>query len=149
MIKIEDILEEWDRDSRIDDNKLDIESVNTARLHAKYLQILSGVKVAIQNRKLKLEKLKHDKKVWMQGRMTKDELDRRGWKYDPFDGASKPMKGEMEAYVKTDPDVQKHIDEIERLQICQDALLDIMNNVNWRHQSIRNAIDFRKFMAGG
>lgn len=146
MITVEEILLEWKADSEIGKN-LDEETLRCARLHRKYLEILSAVKVQLKKRKRKLETVKHEKKLWLHGRMSKDDMDKRGWKYDPFDG-SKPMKSEYDGYIKVDPDVQDLIDDIETLNICHDTLVDILDNIKWRPQSIKNAIEFKKFLAG-
>ena len=148
MIKIEDILAEWQKDAKIDQSKLDAESIGGALLHAKYLQILSGIRVGIRKRKSRLEILSADKKLWLQGKMDQGSMDRRGWDYDPMNGNSKPLKGEQDAWVKLDPEVRVLRDEIADLEICLCAALEIVNNVNWRHQSIKNAIDWKKFEAG-
>lgn len=149
MITPQDILSDWDKDSKIDESQLDQESLKIARLHAKYMQILTGLKVQIRKKRSKLETLSADKKRWIQGRMTKDEIDRRGWEYDPLNGYAKPLKSELEEFVKVDPDVQKMRDEIEDLKICIELTIDIVNSINWRHTNIRNAIDWQRFTSGG
>ena len=149
MITIEEILREWDADSPISKEHLDDESARIPKLHSKYLQILSGVRVGLNKRRQKMERLKLAKKEWMAGRMTKEEIERRGWEYDPFKGASKPMKSEFNEWISADDDVQVLQAEIDSYRLLEDTLLDIMNNINWRHQSIRNAIDWTKFQAGG
>ena len=38
--------------------------------------------------------------------------------------------------------------KIEYLKVTVDFLKECMQNITWRHQTIRNTIDWRKFMAG-
>lgn len=148
-MKLTEILAEWNRDSVIDQTKLDVDSLRVPQLHSKYLQYLSATKSKIHRRKKDLDTIFHDKKQWLQGRMTKEEMDRRSWKYDPFENAAKPMKSEMDTYIKVDPEVQKIQHEIDELRILEEALIEIVNNINWRHTHIRNALDYMKFMNGG
>jgi hypothetical protein len=148
-MKLAEILAQWNKDSVIKSTALDTEALNIPQLHSKYLQYLSATKSRIHRKKKDLDTLFHDKKRWLQGRMSRDEMDERSWKYDPFDNAAKPMKSEMDSFVRADREVQTLQAEIDELKILEDALLEIMNNINWRHTHIRNAIDYMKFMAGG
>ena len=56
MNNLEQILEMWKKDSVIDEMKLDETSMNSAKLHAKYLEILSV-------NRMKLKKSEMDFKV--------------------------------------------------------------------------------------
>jgi len=150
MITLDEILSEWGTDSKIDRDDLSTESLKTANLQSKYLQVLAGIKMSIIRRKAKLETLMHEKTEWVSGRLTKDAMDAKGWDYDGgLAGRSKPLKGEMDGYVKVDPDVQKLRVEIQELELSRDTTIEIVNSLQWRHQSIRNSIDYMKFMAGG
>jgi len=44
-MKIDEIIEEWQKDAKIDDVELDTESLNVPMLHAKYLKIYATEKV--------------------------------------------------------------------------------------------------------
>lgn len=147
MLKIQDILLEWKKDSRIDKNNIFEEALRISALHAKYLEILAASKMAIKSKKQRLETLKHNKKAWMGGKLTKAQLDDFGWKYDATDGI-RVMKSEVKSYVDTDPDVQKLQGEIDELEICRDVVIDIVSKVNWRGQDLRIAVDWAKFEAG-
>lgn len=149
MITLESLLKEWEKDSPIDNENLHAESLRSANLHSKYLQILSGLKAGLMKRQMKLDKLKLAKKRWLSGKMTQQEMDDRKWEYDPFKGGSKPMKSELDDWIGADDEIQLVKEEVETYKIMIEAALDIVNHVNWRHQSIRNAIDWAKFQAGG
>jgi len=146
--KLNDIHNEWEKDSQINPNKLEEELIKTPKLHAKYLRILSGIKISIRKKQDQLDKLSLDKKNWLNGRMNKEEMDKRGWEYNPFGNLSKPLKGEMDKYVVVDPDISKLRSELEILESCHNAVLDIINNINWRPQTLRSIIDWRRFEAG-
>lgn len=72
MITLDEILSEWGTDSKIDRDDLSTESLKTANLQSKYLQVLAGIKMSIIRRKAKLETLMHEKTEWVSGRLTKD-----------------------------------------------------------------------------
>jgi len=147
MIKVQDILLDWKKDSKIDKNKIFEEAIRISGLHAKYLEILAAIKVSLKGKKRKMETLKHHKKVWMAGKMPKFQMDQFGWKYDPTDGV-RVMKSEVDSYVKVDPDISALQKEIDELEICRDTVMDIVNKINWRGQDLRIAVDWAKFEAG-
>ena len=79
--------------------------------------------------------------------MPKEDIDKRGWAYDPFNGL-KIMKSDIDYYEKADPDLQKIESSIVHLETTLEALIDIMDTLKWRHQTIRNMIEWKKFTSG-
>jgi len=148
MMSLNDILESWKKDSVIDDSALDEDTVKTSKLHAKYLEIYSLSKLQLKKKECDLEKIKKDKWLYYTGKMTKSDMDARGWAYDPFQGMSKPLKSEMSMYYETDDDLVKVKAGIDYQKSIIDTLEEIMNNIRWRHSHIKNIIEFRKFTSG-
>ena len=147
-MSLNDILESWKKDSVIDDSALDEDTVKTSKLHAKYLEIYSLSKLQLRKKEFDLEKIKKDKWLYYTGKMTKSDMDARGWDYDPFQGMSKPLKSEMSMYYETDDDLIKVKAGIDYQKSIIDTLEEIMNNIRWRHSHIKNIIEFRKFTSG-
>lgn len=141
------ILEEWERDCVIDDINLDESSRITPTLHAKYLQLLSNHKLMLRRAEFKQKELLKDKWLYYNGKMTQEEVETRGWDPDPFDGL-KIMKGEMDYYYDTDPDIQRSEEKIQYYKVTIDTLTDIIDNIKWRHQTIGNMIKWRQFQSG-
>ena len=148
MLNIETIFEMWKKDADIDEMNLDDASKQSARLHAKYLELLMTTKLQLKRREADLQVLLKDKWLWYNGKMSRDQMDERGWDYDPFNGLVKPLKGEMDHYYNTDPDIVKANTQVEYLKTVIDTLDEIMQSVKWRHQTIKNMIDWRKFTSG-
>lgn len=148
-MKLSELLNMWKVDAKIDQSKLDEESINTSILHSRYLEILSGVKITLKRERTKQKKIELQVKRWLLGKMTKEEMDELGWEYDPWKGESKPMKSEIDSHVNIQPIVIEQSNRTTELEVMHDALIDIVNNLNWRHQSIRNSIDFMRFTSGG
>ena len=92
--------------------------------------------------------LRKDKWLYYNGKMTKDEMDARGWQYDPFSGMSKPLKSDMELFYSTDSDIMKLQGQIEYQSTIVEALKDIMDNIKWRQSTIKNIIDWKRFTSG-
>jgi hypothetical protein len=79
--------------------------------------------------------------------LSVEDIKSRGWADDPFDGL-KIMKGDMHYFFNSDKDLQEVKAKLEYLKITIDFLKECMTNITWRHQTIKNTIDWRKFMAG-
>lgn len=148
MLNIDNILEMWKKDSDINEMHLDDASKDTVKLHSKYLELLMTTKLQKQRKESQLKTLLRDKWLWYNGKMSKDQMDERGWGYDPYNGLAKPLKGEMDYYYNSDPDIMKLNDQIEYINTLIETLETIMENVKWRHQTIKNMIDWRKFTSG-
>jgi hypothetical protein len=70
-----------------------------------------------------------------------------GWNPDPFDGL-KILKGEMNYYYDADPEIQKSEERIQYYKTVIDTLTNIVDTIKWRHQTIRNMIDWKRFESG-
>ena len=52
MLTLENILEEWQQDCQLDENNLDTSSIQIAKFHAKYLEMLSITKLKLKKTEL-------------------------------------------------------------------------------------------------
>ena len=55
----------------------------------------------------------------------------------------------MNYYYDADPDIQALVAKIEYHETLVETLEEIMNNIRWRHSTIKNIIDWRRFTSGG
>lgn len=146
-MNLEDVLKMWEKDSQINEMELDSATIDTAKIHAKYLELYSITKLQLKNKELAFKVLLKDKWLWYNGKMSQDEMNAKGWGYDPLNGL-KIMKGDMDYYYDSDTDIQKAQAAIEYLQTQLETLKEIMDTIKWRHQSIKNMIEWRKFTSG-
>jgi len=146
-MRIEDILEMWKDDSEIDDLNLDEESRKSANLHSKYLEILSVTRLQLKRKEMEFQTLLKDKWLHYNGKMPREDIDARGWDYDPLNGL-KVLKGDMNKFYDSDPDIQKAQAQIDYTKEMVSVLEEIMGNIRWRHQNIKNSIEWKKFTAG-
>jgi Recombination, repair and ssDNA binding protein UvsY. len=147
MLSLEKILEMWKKDAVINENHLDEASIESAKLHSKYLEILSAHRMLLKRKEAKFNILLKQKFLWYNGKMTKDEMDSLGWSYDPLDGL-KILKGDMDRFYEADEHIIAAKQDIDDVKITVETLEEIINNIKWRHQSIKNAIDWRRFTSG-
>ncbi len=142
------ILEMWKEDCEISEFKLDEASRQTPSLHAKYLEIRSLTKLKMQESELEQKVLLKNKWLYYNGKMDQEMIKSLGWDFDPFDGL-KVLKGDMNYYYDADIDIQKSEAKITYYKTILDTLDEIINNLKWRHSTIKNMIEWRRFEAGG
>lgn len=145
---LNDILMMWKKDAVIDDVCLDDETINSSKLHAKYLELFSMAKLMLKKKEMEYVSMKKDKWLYYNGKMTKDDMDKNKWKYDPFDGMSKPMKSDMDMYYSTDEDLVKIKAQLDYQKTIIETLEEIMGNIRWRHTHVKNILEFKKFTSG-
>ena len=147
MIDLNKVHEMWQKDSVIDNHSLDDTSRNTPKLHSKYLQMWSEAKLSLKRAEFEQKKLLKDKWLYYNGKMDRKTLEEKGWEPDPFDGL-KILKGEMDYYYDSDPEIQKSEEKIQYWKTTIDTLTEIIDNLKWRHQTISNIIKWKQFESG-
>tara|TARA_B100001287_G_scaffold34121_1_gene24237 strand:+ start:894 stop:1340 length:447 start_codon:yes stop_codon:yes gene_type:complete len=147
MIKLDELFDMWKKDCQIDENNLDAATIQNAKLHSKYLEIHSMTKLQLKRKELEFKVLLKDKWLWYNGKMSQEEIAAKGWDYDPLNGL-KILKGEMDYYYDSDKEIQEAQANIEYLKEMSDTTKEIIDTIKWRHQSIKNMIEWRKFTSG-
>jgi hypothetical protein len=144
---LEEIHEMWERDCIIDDTQLDQSSVDTAKLHGKYLSIHSMCKMLLKKSENNHKTLLKNKFLYYNGKLSKNEIDALGWEYDPFNGL-KILKGDMSYYYESDIDIQNSESKMLYQREMIHVLEEILTSLKWRNQTIRNIIDWKRFTSG-
>ena len=146
-MNLENILELWKKDSVIDDMKLDEASRESAKLHSKYLELHSVARLKLKKLELDFKPILRDKFMHYNGKLSQEELQEKKWDPDPLNGLT-VLKGDMDKWYDADPIIQEHQIKIAMQKEIVDALKEIMENIKWRHQNIKNMIEWRKFTSG-
>ena len=139
----EELLLMWEKDAEMDKHNLDTAALDIPKLHHKYLSILMDLKakkIAFSHR---VEDLKKEKELYYSGQATSDV-----YKTKPFDLKLK-TKGGIEKHVNTDPEVVKLLQKIEYMDVLIEGTHFIINQVSFRNQSVKNALDWQRFTSGG
>ena len=74
-MNIEQVLEMWKTDSIIDDLKLDDTTIKMARIHSKYLELITIVKMRRKKKDLEYKTLLKDKWLYYNGKLSKEQID--------------------------------------------------------------------------
>ena len=140
-MNIDELYIEVERDIKIDDTELDLESIRTPQLHNKYLKIFT-------KHSLQYKKLQDDYKV----------LYREKWEYytgkaspevyaeNPFE--LKVLKADIGIYMEADKDLQQLGQRMAYTKQIADYLERILKEINTRNWTIRNTIEWKKFLHG-
>ena len=147
MIDLKSIHDMWKEDCMIDEMKLDESSRQAPILHAIYLELLSTVKLQLKRAEFSQKTLLKQKWLYYNGKMDQETVEELGWDPDPFNGL-KILKGEMDYYYDSDPEIQKSEEKIQYYKTTIEALTEIISNITWRHQTIGNMIKWRQFESG-
>ena len=137
-MKIEDIVDEWNKDCEMDATELGKESVSVPLIHNKYLKIYMGERAQEKRMFAQRNKLKRKLTEYYLGEMDKDELEEFG--REQF--YKKLLKNEIDMYIESDDDF---IDLNLKLALQQEKVnyLDsILKSINNRGFQIKNAIDW-------
>tara|TARA_Y100000004_G_C8944340_1_gene425599 strand:+ start:258 stop:701 length:444 start_codon:yes stop_codon:yes gene_type:complete len=146
-MNLENVLEMWKKDNVIDEMALDESSRETAKLHSKYLELYSTSKLRLKQLELEFKVLLKDKFNHYNGKLSQEELDEKGWDYDPLNGLT-VLKSDMDKYYDSDPIIQEHQKKIAYQEELCNTLKEILDSIKWRHQTIKNMIEWRKFTSG-
>ena len=143
-MKTDELFTEWAKDSIIDEISLDNASLDVPKLHSKYLRIFFEDKLRLQQMEAKFQILKREKYVFYTEGHTQETRD-KGWILPPR-GAI--IKSEVQIYMDSDQDIITLSLKLGQQKEKVSALKDIISHINYRHITIKNIMDYRKWTAG-
>jgi hypothetical protein len=143
MENLEQVLENWEKDSVIDQTEPSREIIRIPLLHSKYLNVLTKSKLA--SKKAHFDYLQMKKKKWeyYTGKLSQDELDEYRWEPFPF-----TLKSDINLYIESDPDLIKLLQK----KIVHDEIVSvieaIMSELKSRTFQLRDVITWERFING-
>lgn len=144
-MKIEDILDNWKEDSKIDRTELGDEALRIPKLHHKYYQIYVSERLSVRSLEAEMKQLKLDKyEFYTQG--PNEETQAKGWRI-PAKGLI--LKSDIPMYMDADPEIIKLSLKIGLQQEKLELLESIIKSFGNRGYNIKAAIDWQKFTMGG
>lgn len=144
---LEEILAEWEEDCAIPPHQIDETQRKTPNLHAKYMRRLAEWKLFAKSAENARARLEKDKWLYYSGKMDEETLRKKGWEPDPFNGLN-VLKGDREHWRAADPDIQEMEEKTAVIKTTIATLEEIIQTLRWRHSTIKNIIDFRRFESG-
>ena len=130
-----------DRDLKIDDTELDLESIRTPQLHNKYLKLYTKYS-------LQLKKVQDDYKILYRSKWEyyTGKADPDVYRKKPFD--LKILKADVAIYLDSDKEIQELGQKEAYIHAVVTYLEKILREINNRNWTIRNTIEWKKFIHG-
>ena len=144
-MKLSDIQTEWKNDSKINQLELGDEAVRTPNLHAKYLTVLSNIKLQLRKAESDYNNMRRLKYRYYRGELSSSDLEKLNL---PQYMGNKPLKNEMDEFLTCDLDLNTLTDKIEYYKTVVFTLEQILRSINSRTWDIKSAIEWNKFTNG-
>ena len=138
---LEQLQELADKDLKINDTELDLESLKTPQLHNKYLKHLTKFKLLLTRAQDDFTRIKKDKWEYYTGK-----ADASVYAQKPFN--FKLLRQDVDQYIQSDERYIKAKQKVDYLQATVDFLDRTIRQITNRTFTIKNAIDWRKFTSG-
>lgn len=143
-MKIEEILELWQSDSKIDRTEIGDEALNIPKLHHKYYQIYVNERLILRKQESELKQLKLDKYEFLtQG--PNEETKEKGWRLPP---KGMVLKSDIPMYLESDQDVINMTLKVGYQQEKIDLLDSIIKTIINRGYLLKTALEWQKFTMG-
>lgn len=141
LTDITEIFEQVEQDVRIDDSRLDEEAAKNPLLAAKYLKILAQNNMAYARLTSLYNKKKLEKRQYYLGQASAEV-----YKEKPFH--LKLTKSEVNEYLDADNELRTIQEKLEIVKVNVGYLEGVVKAINSRTWDVKNAIEYKKFMAG-
>ena len=141
-MNLEQLQEQWKKDSVIDTDLYCEESTKIPQLHMRYMEYYTTFALMKKEREGEMKGLVKEKWIYYKGKAPSSV-----YKEIPFD-LKLTDKKEVEMFIGADEEVRKlqyKIDYIDQVLYFLDSILRMINNRNFQ---IKNAIDWEKFKNG-
>ena len=130
-----------EKDLKINDTELDLESLKTPQLHNKYMKFHNQYVNLLKKAEQDLARLTREKWEYYTGKADPSVYQER-----PFN--LKILKQDVDKYLKADDDLIKLEQKVNYVQSVVDYLDRTIKIISNRGFQIKNAIDWRKFTSG-
>ena len=128
-------------DLKVNDERLDTESLKNQELYAKYLEVKSNFELLMYKAKGDYKRLYREKWEYYGGK-----ADAKIYATKPFD--LKVLKTDLAVYIAADEDIINSENKIGYLEVVVDYIKGVIKSVDNRGWDIKNAIEWKKFEAG-
>ena len=138
---LEQLQKEAEKDLKIDNEKLDIESLKTPQLYGKYLQIYTRWNLLSKQSESEYKVLYRKKWEYYSGK-----ADPQTYREKPFD--LKVLKQDIPTYLESDEELIKAKHTVDYHNPMAEFAERICKAINNRGFQIKNAIDWKRFLEG-
>ena len=143
-MNLEKIEELWAKDAEAFFDHRDLpellanDSMETPKLHAKYLQLHNEFKLMMSDAQTKYKKLYKEKWLYYNGKAPSSVYAEK-----PFD--LKVLKGDIDMFIDSDDEVCRIKQKIDYLETCINSIDRILKEIHNRGFAIKNTIEIVKY----
>jgi hypothetical protein len=138
---LEELQEIADKDLKINDSELDLESIKTPQIHNKYMKHLTKFKLMLSKAEAEYNIVKKQKWEYYTGKAPATVYAEK-----PFN--LKLLRQDLDKYIDSDETVIQAKQKVDYLQTVVDFLDRTIKQISNRTFTIKNAIDWKKFTSG-
>ena len=138
---LEELQELADKDIKLNDTELDLESLKTPQLHNKYCKFHNKFNTLLKQAEDQLSVLRKEKWEYFTGK-----ADPSVYQAKPFN--LKILRQDVDKYIDSDEDIIKLKQKSDYLNTVVDFLDRTVRQISNRTFTIKNAIDWKKFISG-
>lgn len=143
-MKLDDIMNMWEKDAKMDQTELGEESVKIPLLHHKYYKVF--VEEGLLYKKLEMDykslyKLKYE---YYMGTLDQETMQEKGWEPNSL----KILKADLAVYTDADPELQTLQARLDVQKQKMSFLESVIKTISNRGFLIKNAIDWERFKVG-
>ncbi len=139
---IENIQEMWKKDSVMNQDELDTESLRIPQIHAKYYEIYNTILLMRKQNEQTYSTLLLERRKFYTGKATAAVYEAEPFPYKIRD------KDDLKLYLESDEKLSKIKLKIEYFDTMLKYLEEILRQVSNRTYQIKNAIEWRRFSSG-
>lgn len=139
---VEGIQELWKKDSVMNHDELDAESLKIPQLHAKYYDLYNTILLMRKRDEQQYTTILLDRRKYYTGKATADIYEQEPFPYKVRD------KDDLKLYLDADEKLSKIRLKVEYYDTMLKYLEEILKQVSNRTYQIKNAIEWRRFAAG-
>ena len=139
--KIQQMVEQ---DAVIDNTQLDAESLRLPQLHNKYLNLFHDARMILQKKKNDFYRQRKLKWEYYTGKL--DDVSLKEYNLEPFQ--LKILKQDIPIYMESDEDLLRLSEQVTYYTELVSYLESVVKEITFRHNKIRNAIDWQRFLSG-
>lgn len=138
---LEELQEIADKDLKINDSELDLESIKTPQIHNKYMKHLTKFKLMLSKAEAEYNIVKKQKWEYYTGKAPATVYAEK-----PFN--LKLLRQDLDKYIDSDEAVIQAKQKVDYLQTVVEFLDRTIKQISNRTFTIKNAIDWKKFTSG-
>ena len=141
-LSLETIQEMWEKDSKMNQDELDTESLKIPQLHARYYNLYNTILLMRKRDEAVYTSSLLDRRKYYTGKATSDIYAQEPFPYKVRD------KDDLKLYLDSDEKLSKVKLKIEYYDTMLKYLEEILRQVSNRTYQIKNAIEWRRFSSG-